>query len=145
MAIWKPGDLEPKFESSTETFRSSARPLTDPTLSIGKQERHHSIGLIKKGDAPGAGHYFTVTVDAEKLVTPSGKVLPYPTTIGTIGAGGEIRLWYPAASHPRDYKKAAMALLLVAFQKLKEHGQIDPGPHSLRQYKKHLWDYGMYI
>lgn len=95
-----------------------------------------SVGKIEKGNTLGAGTYWKVQIDANKLVTPSGKKLPYATWIGTIGDDGRISLWYPAASVPRDYKKAAMALLLVAFNKLYRDGHLKPSPLQLRRYQK---------
>ena len=107
--------------------------------------RYDSIAKITKGDASGARNYWVVTVDANKLVTPSGKRLPYSTSIGTIQMSGEIRLWYPAASHPRDYQKGAMPLLLAAWQKLKNAGLIQPSSIATRNYNKHMLEYGSYV
>ena len=67
--------------------------------------------------------YWTVLVEANELVTASGKTVPYCTWIGTISAKG-ITLWRPCGYLPRDYKPAAMALLEQAQQQLREEGKI---------------------
>lgn len=68
--------------------------------------------------------WYTVHVEPKELVTQSGKVLPYGTTVGVVMPNGRINLWYPAASHPRDYKPAAMAVLEAARQALREAGKV---------------------
>lgn len=105
-----------------------------------------SFGTIEKGTAAGAGIYWTVKIDAGKLVTPSGKTLPYATWIGTIGHDGKINLWRPAAGGlPRDYQKGAMPLLLVAYKKLLDDGLLKPSPTQARRYEKFVSEYHWYI
>lgn len=73
---------------------------------------------IKREATPGLPEYFTVRFDANEFVTASGKRIPYAFTAGTIAraAGGKIKLnvWTPAASVPRDYRKAAKLWLEFA-------------------------------
>lgn len=51
-----------------------------------------------------------VHVDANELDCGARR-LPYPTCIGTIGPKGKINVWTPAASKPRGYRSAALAML----------------------------------
>jgi hypothetical protein len=61
-----------------------------------------------------------VRVDADELLCDGGKLLPYPTWIGTISRStGKITLWYPAAYRPRGYKAAAMRALESMVSKVK--------------------------
>ena len=73
--------------------------------------------IVKESEATRG--VYTVQVDANELVTASGKVLPYPTWIGTVcPATGKINIWTPAASVPRDYRAAAEAMLRVELARL---------------------------
>jgi hypothetical protein len=57
---------------------------------------------------------FTVHVDAGELQCDV-RPLPYPTCIGCIDVTKKrVALWSPAASKPRGYKPAALAMLTVA-------------------------------
>lgn len=61
---------------------------------------------------------YTVLVDANELQCDVRK-LPYSTWIGTINARTrKINVWTPAASIPRGYKRAALALLETALEGL---------------------------
>ncbi len=62
--------------------------------------------------------YFRVSVLPHQLITRSGKVLPYATSIGTISTEGKINVWTPAATKPRDYRQAALKVLESVRDKL---------------------------
>lgn len=104
-----------------------------------------SVGVIEKGITVGTGTFWKVLIKADKLVTPSGKTLRYSTWIGTIRHDGSINLWTPAASVPRDYKKGAMPLLLVAYKKLLDAGLVKPSPKTAKKYEKLVSEYHWYI
>lgn len=53
-----------------------------------------------------------VSVDAGEFMCDGGKVLPYPTWIGTVSKStGRVRVWTPSASVPRGYHSAARRAL----------------------------------
>lgn len=59
-------------------------------------------------------HTFLVHVEANELQCKV-RPLPYPTCIGTINVKSKrVNLWTPAASKPRGYKPAALAMLTIA-------------------------------
>jgi len=68
--------------------------------------------------------YFTVSVHKDELVVASGKTLPYPAWIGTIGGDGKITVWHPVGYRPRGYKVAAWAMLEKARQQLIDEGKV---------------------
>lgn len=62
-----------------------------------------------------------VRVDAGEVKVASGKVVPYPTWIGTVSRStGRINVWTPAAYVPRGYPAAARAMLETAAQWIKD-------------------------
>lgn len=86
---------------------------------------------IELGAAHTGRRYWTVLVEENELVTESGKVLPYSTTIGTVDERGKVSVWTPAASKPRDYKRTALELLEQARASLIQDGAIKaPGRHA---------------
>ena len=53
-----------------------------------------------------------VRIDANELRCDGGKLLPYPTWIGTFSKStGKVKVWMPAAYTPRGYKAAARRML----------------------------------
>jgi hypothetical protein len=53
-----------------------------------------------------------IRIDANELLCDGGKLLPYPTWIGTIHTvTGKINVWMPAAYTPRGYRSAALRML----------------------------------
>jgi hypothetical protein len=79
---------------------------------------------IEEGAAHTAYRYWTVRVDANEVVTESGKTVPYSTWIGTIDQHGKITVWTPAAYVPRGYKAAAVKLLRSARGQLRRSGEV---------------------
>lgn len=53
-----------------------------------------------------------IRVDANEFLCDGGKLLHYPTYIGTVSRKtGRINVWTPAASKPRGYRSAAKRAL----------------------------------
>lgn len=73
---------------------------------------------IIKESLPGAGDYYRVQVDANEFLCDGGKLLPYPTSLGTLRLDKrgkvKINVWMPAAYTPRGYKSAAKRALEAA-------------------------------
>ncbi len=73
---------------------------------------------IEKGNGHDMYPYVWVLVDADELMCDV-RALPYSTWIGTIRLDtGKISVWTPAASIPRGYKRAALAVLEEAKEAL---------------------------
>lgn len=53
-----------------------------------------------------------IRVDANTFLCDGGRLLPYPTYIGTVSRStGRCHVWSPAASKPRGYRSAALRAL----------------------------------
>lgn len=72
------------------------------------------------------GKYYTVLVEKDELVLPSGKKMGFSTWLGTIDSTRGINLWTPAGYCPRGYKKAAMAVLEEVQAQLKKNERYFP-------------------
>lgn len=72
--------------------------------------------------------WWTVEVDPGELEITTTRRLPYGTTIGAINERGTISVWRPAASVPRNYNRAARAMLERARQELWESGRLRKRP-----------------
>ena len=73
-------------------------------------------------------------MDARALRTASGGTVPYPFSLGTIGAKSgvhgsriDVQVWEPAASVPRGYKLAATKAMDRALEYLLKHHVPDDG------------------
>lgn len=74
-----------------------------------------------------------VHVDPGELELTATRRLPFGTAIGTINQRGTIRVWYPAASTPRTYGRAARFFLENVRHQLWQSGELRNLPEERRQ------------
>lgn len=77
--------------------------------------------------------WWTVEVDPGELEITATRRLPYGTTIGAINERGTISVSRPAASVPRNYNRAARAMLERARQELWDSGRLRNRPAERRR------------